>query len=110
MAAAALGVRLKIGDRMENKVSGDLNGVMYALFHVKNLDDVRANRYMYNIFEQFTQKYDRALQEKTVNAVEQALESGNINNFCTLPGIPGSDEFKREYLKIVLGHLKSAMA
>ncbi len=93
-----------------NKASGELNGVMYALFHVRNLDDVRSNRYMYNIYHQFKNKYDRTLQEKTVNAIERALDSGGINNFCTLPGIPGTDEFKKEYLKIVLGHLKAAMA
>jgi hypothetical protein len=94
---------------MVNKQSGELNGVMYALFHLKDLEEARSNRYMYNIYDQFTQKFDSAAQEKTINAIERALENGNIDEFCTLPGIPGSNEFKKEYLEIVLKHLKNAM-
>ncbi len=95
---------------MGKNQSGELNGVMYALFHLKDLEDARANRYMYNIYEIFIQKFDRTAQEKTIEAIERALKSGNIDEFYTLTGIPGSNEFKTEYLKIVLWHLKNAMA
>jgi len=95
---------------MENIKNGKLNGVMYALFHLKNLDDARANRFMYNIYEPFIEKYDKALQLKIIEDVETALEQGNIEESCTLPGLPGSTEFKKEYLEIVLGHLKEAVA
>ena len=94
---------------MENIKNGKLNGVMYALFHLKNLDDARANRFMYNIYEPFIEKYDRTLQLKIIEDIESALEHGNIEESCTLPGLPGSTEFKKEYLEIVLGHLKEAV-
>lgn len=94
---------------MENEASGELNGVMYALFHVRNLDEVRENRYMYNIYETFVQKFDREMQEKTIDAIERALKSDDTNKFCSLPSLPGTEEFKKEYLEIVLGHLNNAM-
>ncbi len=97
------------GVKMKNEYTTDLNGVMYALFHVRNLEEVRANRYMYNIYEIFTKEYDRAMQEKTIDAIERALQSHDINKFCNLPHLPGTDEFKREYLNIVLHHLKKSM-
>ena len=81
------------------KRNGRLNGVMYALFHLRNLEDARANKYMYNIYDLFTQEFDTALQTETITSIELALESGDINHFCTLPGVPGTDEFKTEYLK-----------
>ena len=92
------------------KRGGSLNGVMYALFHLRNLEDARANQYMYNIYDLFTQEFDDELQTETIMTIELALESGDINQFCNLPGIPGTDEFKIEYLKIVLSHLKEAVA
>ena len=91
------------------KRNGRLNGVMYALFHLRSLEDARANKYMYNIYDLFTQEFDTALQTETITSIELALESGDINHFCTLPGVPGTDEFKTEYLKIVLSHLKNAV-
>lgn len=90
------------------KRSSDLNGVMYALFHLRSLDDVRANNYMYNIYDLFKKEFDTALQSKTINSIELALQNGNIESFFTLPGVPGTNEFKIEYLKIVLSHLKKA--
>lgn len=97
-----------MGYRMKKR-NGRLNGVMYALFHLRNLEDARANQYMYNIYDLFTKEFDTTLQHETITTIELALESGNINQFCTLPGLPGSDEFKTEYLKIVLSHLKDAI-
>ncbi|MAD77317.1 MAG: hypothetical protein CML20_21500 [Rheinheimera sp.] len=94
---------------MNNHTNRDLNLVMYALFHVRSLDDVRANNYMYNIYGQFTREFDKATQEKVVNTIQKALDNGNLSDFYTLPNLPGSNEFKTEYLKIVLGHLKGAM-
>jgi hypothetical protein len=94
---------------MNNHANGNLNLVMYALFHVRSLDDVRANKYMYNIYGRFTREFDKATQEKVVNTIQKALDNGNLSDFYTLPNLPGSDEFKTEYLKIVLGHLKDAM-
>jgi len=91
------------------KRTSDLNGVMYALFHLTSLDDVRANQYMYNIYDLFMKEFDAVLQSKTIRTIEKALDSGNIDQFCTLPGVPGSHEFKTEYLKIVLSHLKNAL-
>jgi len=98
---------------MENKENEDkpnLNLVMYALFHLRDLKDAQANRYMYNIYQQFTEEFDKKLQVETIESIEWALEPENIDQCCTLPNLPGSKEFKREYLKIVLGHLKKAMA
>jgi len=90
--------------------NGSLNGVMYALFHLRDLEDARANKFMYNIYELFTKEFEPELQNKTINSIELALESGDINQFCTLTGIPGSNEFKVEYLEIVLSHLKKAIS
>jgi len=90
--------------------NGSLNGVMYALFHLRDLEDARANNFMYNIYDLFTKEFEPELQNQTINSIELALESGDINQFCTLAGIPGSNEFKVEYLKIVLSHLKKAIS
>ena len=92
------------------KKNGSLNGVMYALFHLRNLEDVRENNFMYNIYDLFTKEFEPELQTKTINSIEIALENGDISQFCTLTGIPGSNEFKTEYLKIVLSHLKKAIS
>lgn len=95
---------------MRSEKNGALNGVMYALYHLNDLDDARANKYMYNIYDNFTKLYSRELQEQTVASIERALEHGDIDAFCTLPNLPRSNEFRKEYLRIVLAHLKLAMA
>lgn len=87
-----------------------LNGVMYALFHVRDLADVRANNYMYNIYQTFIEKCDKKKQLEIIESIEWALAQDNIDNCYTLPSIPGSVEFKREYLEIVLEHLKNAIS
>ncbi|MDH5179900.1 MAG: hypothetical protein OEZ39_18765 [Gammaproteobacteria bacterium] len=87
----------------------ELNGVMYALYHVRNLDDVRANRYMYNIYKTFIEDFDPETKQNFIEAIEWALQQENIGSCCSLPHLPHDDSFKRQYLEIVLSHLKNAI-
>jgi hypothetical protein len=87
-----------------------MNLVMYALFHVRTLDDVHKNRFMYNPYMTFVEEFDQERQLTVINTIEWALQLENIEECCTLTGLPFESEFKKEYLRIVLDHFKSATA
>ena len=102
---AALGTELKIEEKQKI-----MNLIMYALFHVRTLEDVQQNQFMYNPYASFTEEFDRERQQTVIKTIEWALNLENIEQCCTLPNLPFESEFKKEYLRIVLGHFKSAMA
>ncbi len=85
-----------------------LNGVMYALYHVRDLDEVRENNYAYNFYPSFVEKFNSDQKGQIIEAIEWALDQETVNSCCSLPKLPRSEEFKREYLKIVLVHFKKA--
>tara|TARA_Y100000296_G_C5126498_1_gene233162 strand:+ start:481 stop:780 length:300 start_codon:yes stop_codon:yes gene_type:complete len=95
-------------DGMSMKEKQILNVVMYALYHVRNLDEVRSNKYMYNVYEYFVEKCDRKKQGEMISAIEWALDQVDIEDCCLLPRLPHNEAFKREYLKIVLSHLRNS--
>lgn len=90
---------------MSHERQSILNGVFYALLHLDSLEPVKANRFAYNIFPNFKDRYDEELQHKTLAAIRWALAQDDIDSCCSLEDVPFDGAFKREYLNILLGHL-----
>lgn len=85
----------------------ELNAVIYALYHLRDLDDVRRNDYAYNVYHKFVHEFDNELQQRIIRAIEETLTCEDIDSCFALPKVPGSNATKREYLQLVLQHLKA---
>ena len=86
-----------------------LSLVMYALYHLESLEDVRDNCFMYNVYEQFVNDYSSERKQQTIDSIKWALEQDDIEACIDLPNLPRSSEFKRDYLAIELAHLEEAL-
>lgn len=87
----------------------NLNGVMYALYHLQSLDEARTNSYMYNTYDEFVNIFSPQRQQETIDSIRWALGRDDIDDCFTLPNLPRDSEFKRDFLVIVLGHLEAAI-
>ena len=72
----------------------------YGLYHLDSLEQSARGDYLYDIVPTFSSRFDSVAQQSILAALQWAANCDALNWDDILPGLPHSDDFKRQHLKI----------
>ena len=72
----------------------------YGLYHLDSLQQSASGGYLYDIVPTFETQFDAAAQQSILTALKWALDSDTLPWEEILPGLPQSDDFKRQHFRI----------
>jgi len=77
----------------------------YGLYHIGSLAESEAGGYAYDIVPTFASRFSAAEQQHIRSALDEAMGSSSIDWEAILPDLPGSDDFKRQHLRLTWARL-----
>jgi hypothetical protein len=78
----------------------------YGLFHLESLAESETGGYSYDIVPTFASRFSAVEQQQIRSALDEAIGSATIDWEGILPDLPGSDDFKRQHLRLTRTRLE----